>query len=64
MVFKQTKKTVEPKTCMALSISPDTNEQDHNERQVARFSRNKPSLVLRPKILTQHATSDRITFDF
>ena len=63
-VFKNTQVPVEPTTSVVPSRSPNSVEQELNERHESRSSRNRPSPVLRPKTTTQDATSDRITFDF
>ena len=64
VILKNTQEPAEPKTSVVPSTSPNPIEQDLNERQEARSSRNRASPVLRPKNTTQDATSDRITFDF
>ena len=64
VILKNTQEPVELKTSVVPSTRPDPIEQELNERQEARSSLNRQSPVLRPKITTQDATSDRITFDF
>ena len=64
VVFKNKQVPVEPTTSVVSSPSPNSVEQELNERHESRSSRNKPSPVLCPKSSTQDATSDRITFDF
>ena len=61
---KNTQVPVEPTISVVSLTSPNTIEQELNERHESRSSRNKPSPVLRPKSSTQDATSDSITFDF